>query len=103
MTPETIIPVEMINGPVLLISSKCDEVWPSYDSAMFIEDKLKSASFKYEHKHVAFENMSHAAIAHLPWIYKLAFKSERDHPRECEKDREMMKRQLISWINDVWK
>ena len=103
VTPETIIPVEKIKGPVLLISSKCDEVWPSYESAKFIEDKLKSVSFKYEHKHVAFENMSHAAIAHLPWIYKLAFKSERNHPRECEKDREMMKRQLISWINDVWK
>ena len=103
VTPETIIPVEKINGPVLLISSKCDEVWPSYDSAMIIEDKLKSVSFPYEYKHVAFENMSHAAIAHLPWIYKLAFKSERNHPKECEKDREMMKRQLISWVNDVWK
>ncbi|MBR6149347.1 MAG: hypothetical protein IKQ44_13460 [Lachnospiraceae bacterium] len=103
VTPETIIPVEKIKGPVLLISSKHDEVWPSYESAKFIEDKLKSVSFEYEYKHVAFENMSHAAIAHLPWIYKLAFKSERNHPRECEKDREMMKRQLISWINDVWK
>lgn len=103
VTPETIIPVEKINGPVLLISSKHDEVWPSYDSAMIIEDKLKSVSFPYEYKHVAFENMSHAAIAHLPWIYKLAFKSERNHPKECEKDREMMKCQLISWVNDVWK
>ena len=103
VTEETIIPVEKINGPVLLISSKHDEVWPSYESALFIEDRLNSVSFPYEHKHVAFENMSHAAIVHLPWIYKLAFKSERDHPKECANDREILKRELLAWINEVWK
>ena len=102
VTEETIIPVEKINGPVLLISSKHDEVWPSYESALFIEDRLNSVSFPYEHKHVAFENMSHAAIVHLPWIYKLAFKSERDHPKECANDREILKRELLAWINEVW-
>ena len=103
VTEETIIPVEKINGPVLLISSKHDEVWPSYESALFIEDRLNSVSFPYEHKHVAFENMSHAVIVHLPWIYKLAFKSERDHTKECANDREKLKRELLAWINEVWK
>ena len=64
-----------------------------------MEEKLESVSFPYEHKHVAFENMSHAAIAHLPWIYKMAFKSERQHPKECARDRERMKMELLAWID----
>ncbi|HBZ03990.1 MAG TPA: hypothetical protein DEO83_09295 [Lachnospiraceae bacterium] len=102
VTPDTIIPVENINGPVLFISSKHDEVWPSYESACIMEKKLESVSFSYEHKHVAFDNMSHAAIVHLPWIYKFAFKSERQHPKECAGDRERMKMELLSWIKTVW-
>ena len=102
VTPDTIILVENIKGPVLFISSKHDEVWPSYESACIMEEKLESVSFPYEHKHVAFENMSHAAIAHLPWIYKIAFKSERQHPKECARDRERMKMELLAWIEDVW-
>ncbi len=79
-----------------------DQEWPSYESACIMEEKLESVSFPYEHKHVAFENMSHAAIVHLPWIYKMAFKSERQHPKECAKDRERMKTEILTWIKDVW-
>ncbi len=65
-----------------------------------MEEKLESVSFPY--KHVVFENMSHAAIVHLPLIYKMAFKAERRHPEECAKDRERMKTELLHWINHVW-
>ena len=102
VTPETIIPVENIRGPVLFLSSRHDEVWPSYESACLMDERLDESSFPYEHKHVVFENMSHAAIVRLPEIYKLAFKSERQHPKECAKDREKLKRELLSWIKDVW-
>ena len=53
-------------------------------------------------KHIVFENMSHAAVVHLPWIYKMAFKSERRHPKECAKDRKRMKMELLAWVKDVW-
>lgn len=102
VTPDTVISVENIKGPVLFISSKRDEVWPSYESACIMDEKLESVSFPYEHKHIAFENMSHAAIAHLPWIYKMAFGSERQHPKECAEDRERMKTEMLTWIKDVW-
>ena len=102
VTPDTVISVENIKGPVLFISSKRDEVWPSYESACIMDEKLESVSFPYKHKHIAFENMSHAAIAHLPWIYKMAFKSERQHPKECAEDRERMKTEMLTWIKDVW-
>ena len=102
LTPETIIPVERIHGPVLLISSRQDAVWPSYASACIIEDQLDSVSFPYPHRHIAFEHMSHAAITHLPWVYKQAFRAEREHPDECAEDRETMKRELLHWVKIIW-
>lgn len=102
VTPETIIPVEKINGPILLISSKHDEVWPSYESASLIEEKLSEASFGFAYKHIAYENMSHAAITEVSWVIKLVFKSERKHPKECAADRTQMKKELLTWVNDIW-
>ena len=103
VTADNIIPVEKINGPVLFISSRHDEVWPSYESACLMEERLEAAGFAFAHKHVVFENMSHAAITHLPWIYKMAFKSERQHASECARDREAMKKELLAFVSDAWK
>ncbi len=103
VTPETLIPIERIKAPVLMLSSTHDEVWPSYESACYMEKKLTEISFPYPHKHIAYKHMSHAVLTRLPPIYKLAFKSERQHPKECAEDREALKKELLSWVNDVWK
>ena len=102
VTPETIIPVEKIKAPILLLSSRHDEVWPSFESATLMEKKLTEIGFPYPHRHVAFEAMSHAMLTELPRIYKMAFKSERQHPRECERDRETLKKELLNWVEKVW-
>ena len=47
-----------------------------------IEKKLNEIGFPYPHKHIAYEHMSHAVLTRLPWIYKMAFKSERQHPKD---------------------
>ncbi|MFK3859443.1 acyl-CoA thioester hydrolase/BAAT C-terminal domain-containing protein [Pseudoalteromonas rhizosphaerae] len=56
-TPEAIaaarIPVEKTNGPVLLVSAKHDEIWPSYRMAGYIEAGLHEASFSHPFKHIA--------------------------------------------------
>ena len=102
VTPETRIPIERIQGPILMLSSKHDEVWPSYESAMIMEEKLNDVGFPYPHKHIAYAHMSHAVLTRLPLIYKLAFKSERQHPQDCAKDREALKKELLGWVHDVW-
>lgn len=102
VTPETRIPIENIQGPILMLSSKHDEVWPSYESAMIMEEKLNDVGFPYPHKHIAYAHMSHAVLTRLPLIYKLAFKSERQHPQDCAKDREALKKELLGWVHDVW-
>ncbi len=102
VTPETLIPIEKIQAPILMLSSKHDEVWPSYDSATYMEQKLADINYPYPHKHVAYEHMSHAVITKIPWIYKMAFKSERQHPVKCEADRKALRIELLVWINKVW-
>ena len=100
--PEAIIPIERIQAPILLLSSKHDEVWPSFESATLMEKKLTEIGFLYPHRHIAFEHMSHAMLTELPRIYKMAFQSERQHPKECERDRETLKKELLNWANGVW-
>ena len=102
VTPETIIPIERIKAPILLLSSKHDEVWPSFESAELMEKKLTEIGFLYPHRHIAFEHMSHAMLTELPWVYKMAFKSERQHPKECERDRETLRKELLDWVNEAW-
>ena len=101
-TPETLIPIENIKAPVLMLSSTHDEVWPSYESASYMEKKLNEIGFPYPHKHIAYKHMSHAVLTRLPWIYKMAFKSERQHPKDCAKDREALKTELLDWVNNAW-
>ena len=102
VTPETVIPIEKIRAPILLLSSKHDEVWPSFESATLMEKKLTETGFPYQHKHIAFEYMSHAMLTELPWIYKMAFKSERQHSRECERDRKTLRKELLDWVDRAW-
>lgn len=102
VTPESIIPIEKIKAPILILSSKNDSVWPSYESGIYIEKKLEESGFPYEHKHIAYEHMSHALLTKLPIIYKMAFKTERENSKACATDRENLKKELLDWINNVW-
>ena len=102
ITPETIIPIENIQAPILMLSSKHDEVWPSYESATLMEKKLTKIGFPYPHKHIAYEHMSHALLTRLPWIYRIAFKSERQHPEGCRRDREALAKELLDWVDKAW-
>jgi pimeloyl-ACP methyl ester carboxylesterase len=56
------IPVERINGPILLLSAKGDEVWPSTLMCNKMVERLKSKHFNYPVEHIAREG-SHAAAA----------------------------------------
>lgn len=46
--PVAIIPIERIKAPILLLSSKHDEVWPSLESAKLMEKKLMEFGFPLE-------------------------------------------------------
>ena len=102
VTEDTIIPIEKINGSILFLSSINDKVWPSYESSLYMENRLKEKSFSFPYKHVAFPTISHAMLTEISIIYKLGFKSERQNVTQCAKERKQLADELLNWVSNVW-
>jgi dienelactone hydrolase len=61
--PEAEIPVERINGPVLLISGRDDKMWPSSPMSDAVVARLRAHNFRFPVQHLAFDNAGHAAAS----------------------------------------
>lgn len=53
------IPVEKINGPILLLSGKDDGMWPASEMADAIVARLKQNKFPHAFDHIAYDNAGH--------------------------------------------
>lgn len=102
VTNETLIPIERIKAPILLLSAVNDTVWPSYESSLYMENRLKNTGFAYPFKHIAFESLSHAMLTEIRFIYRLAFKTERRNKEKCAEERTRLKNELLNWVENVW-
>lgn len=61
------IPVERINGPVLLISARDDQMWPSELMANAVMKRLKSYRHPFADQHLVYESAGHlVGKAYLP-------------------------------------
>ena len=56
---EATIPVEKINGPVLLISGDDDRIWPSTLLAKKIMARLRNAKHPFSDRHLAYAGVGH--------------------------------------------
>jgi dienelactone hydrolase len=54
------IPVEKINGPVLVISGKDDQLWPSSIMADMVVARLKEHRHPFKFEHLAYESAGHS-------------------------------------------
>jgi len=54
-----IIKVEKINGPILLLSGKDDQVWPSSRMADMLEKRLEENNFKFQFENIQYDNAGH--------------------------------------------
>jgi uncharacterized protein len=57
--PDTNIPVEKINGPVLLVSGKADALWPSFEMSERVVARLKEGNFSHPVQHLSYEAAGH--------------------------------------------
>jgi dienelactone hydrolase len=73
---EVAIPVERINGPVLLISGKDDAMWPSTRYSEMVMARLVEHGHPYPDQHLAYEGAGH--IIGQPWATTTVFASA--HP-----------------------
>jgi hypothetical protein len=61
------IPVELINGPVLLISGMDDQLWPSFGLGKLIMQRLTTRRHRFQDRHLAYQNAGHLiGKAYLP-------------------------------------
>lgn len=56
---EATIPVENINGPVLLFSGKDDRLWPATQMGDAVVARLAEKQFPFAFEHVAYEDGGH--------------------------------------------
>lgn len=60
--PDAVIQVEKITGPILLISSKMDNMWPSELAAKQIMQRLQDCGFPYLYRHLSYDYGSHLFV-----------------------------------------
>ena len=60
--PDAVIRVENITGPVLLISSKMDNMWPSELASGQIMARLQAHDFPYPYQHLSYDYGSHLFV-----------------------------------------
>ncbi len=69
----TIIPVEQIQGPVLLFAGQEDQVWPSATFAEMVTKRLREHQHPYPDRQVSYEHAGHLfPIPNLPMPFMLA-------------------------------
>lgn len=56
------IPVERIQGPVLLVSGEDDQLWPSKDLADMVFQRLVQHAHPYPFEHLSYRGAGHAAF-----------------------------------------
>ena len=76
------IKVENIKAPILLISGKDDQTWPSAEFSEMIVKRLKKHNFKYQYTHLAAENAGH--LVFLPDFITATYRHFNGGSRESE-------------------
>ena len=102
INPDSIIPIEKIEAPILMFSTEVDTIWPSKESCEKMEERLNSNKFSYPHKHICFEHMSHMMLEYCGSAIRWFMKSEKQFPEECARERIIMGQECIKWIEEVW-
>ena len=57
---DALIPVERINGPVLLLSGEADRLWPSTRLANIAEERLAEFNHSYPVRHLRYRDVGHS-------------------------------------------
>ena len=79
--PDAVIKAEKITGPVLLISSKMDNMWPSEAAAKQIMKRLKDNNFTYDYQHLSYDYGGHMFVP-MEFGQTKMFKGDRGKNKE---------------------
>lgn len=80
---ESAIAVEKINGPVMLLSAKRDEMWPSTEMSDMIVQRLKEKQFTFPVQHIAIDGGHTAPLKHFDHVESFLAKELAQAKAEC--------------------
>ena len=66
------IKIEQAKAPILFVSGKRDELWPSYKMAEIMMQRLKKNEYPYHYEHLSY-NASHGVIHEVPESWEKIF------------------------------
>ena len=98
--PKAVIQVEKITGPILLISSKMDNMWPSELASAKIMKRLQEHEFQYEYQHLSYDYGSHLFV---PMELRSTKFFKGDRGKNKEKGREARMDSLVKTLEFVSK
>ena len=103
-TEKNEIPVDKINGDILLLTSTHDESVPAKRDAELLVKRLQRNNFKHNYRHINSEIGSHN-LGYFP-VNNNMLPREKKHPEECQRAREetleIILRTLDKWeVTDV--
>lgn len=86
--PAAVIRAEEITGPVLLISSKMDTMWPSGPAAEQLVERLREKEFAYPYRHLSYDYGGHLFV---PMELRMAkfFRGDRGKYKELSRKARM--------------
>ena len=112
LTEKVMIPVENIRGRLLLIGCEDDCLWPTARYIRRMDERLKSREHSCEYDALIYEYGTHFSFPEsmlkniLPvfpdFIIGRAFRSLKEHPKECKLTREDIDRRMKQALNE-WK
>ena len=99
-TEENEIPVEKINGDILLLTSTHDESVPAKRDAELLCKRLERDNFSHNYRHINSEIGSHN-LGYFP-VNNNMLPREKKFPEECQRAREETLNVIIKTL-DAWK
>lgn len=98
---DAFIPVEKIEGPVLLQTPESDSMWPSRESCDAMMARLDAAGFAYPHECVSYKYASHFLVPAKLRSARL-FRIERRHPEECWESDWKSLADALQFVGECW-
>lgn len=96
--PAAVIQAEKITGPILLISSKMDSMWPSGPAAEQVMNRLRQHRFPYCYRHLSYDHGGHLFV---PMELGLAKFFRGDRGKNKEPGRQARMDSLIETLKAV--
>ncbi len=97
---DTFIPVEKIQGPILLAAAEYDSLWPSAEACAEMTSRLDSHGFAYPHKQLIYHYASHLLLP-FETGYDRYFRIGRVFPEECKATVQELRTEVQEFLEDV--